>query len=118
MITGMHILINAKDAETIQAFLRDKVGLSSYNAGGGFMIFEAPALELACHESDQASYDISFFCDDIEATVSELAERGVAFASPIRDETWGRFTEFALPDGRSVTLYERKYSKERPIGSA
>ena len=116
MITGMHILINTTDPEKTYALLRDKVGLPWYDAGGGFLIFEPPDLEVACHQSDNDSYDISFFCDDIEATMRELEGRGVVFASPIREETWGRVTEFALPDGRSVSLYEPKYSRARPIG--
>ena len=111
MITGMHITINAKDAEDTQSFLRDKLGLSSFDAGGGFMIFEAPALEIACEPSDGPSYRISFFCDDIAATKADLEARGVRFGAGIREETWGSVAEFALPDGRPVVLYERKYSK-------
>ena len=107
----MHIMINTKDAEAAREFLADKLGLTSFDAGGGFTIFEAPVLELACHPSDDQSYEISFFCDDIETTMAELEARGVKFASGIREETWGRVAEFALPDGRAVTLYERKYSK-------
>ncbi len=111
MITGMHVTINAKDADATQAFLRDKLGLASFDAGGGFIIFETPVLELACQPSEEHSYQISFFCDDIEATMADLQARGVQFPSGIREETWGRVAEFALPDGRAVLLYERKYAK-------
>ena len=111
MITGMHITINSKDAEAAQEFLRDKLGLPSFDAGGGFAIFETPGLELACEPAEEHSYGISFFCDDIEGTMADLTSRGVQFASGIREETWGRVADFALPDGRAVILYERKYSK-------
>ena len=116
MITGMHIMINSTDPAATAAFLREKLGLPSFDAGGGFMIFEAPELELANHEADGASYDISFFCDDIEATKAELEGRGVTFTDGIGEETWGRTANFALPDGRSVLLYERKYARGKPVG--
>jgi hypothetical protein len=108
MIQGMHILITGKEAQANQAFLRDKLGLSSFDAGGGFTIFTLPEVEVACHEGDQTLYDISFYCDDLPATIKELQAKGVE-CSPVREEMWGSLTDVKLPDGRAVLLYQRKY---------
>ncbi|MCH8025541.1 MAG: extradiol dioxygenase [Chloroflexi bacterium] len=116
MITGMHVAINSDDAQAVQAFLRDKLDIPSYDAGGGFLIFEPPAAEIACGSASATPYGLHFICDDIDATMQELAERGVTFASEVHEESWGRVTEFTLPDGRSVGLYEPKYSRAKPIG--
>ena len=116
MITGMHVAINSDDAQAVQAFLRDKLDIPSYDAGGGFLIFEPPAAEIACGSATATPYGLHFICDDIEATMQELTKRGVTFASEVHEESWGRVTEFTLPDGRSVGLFEPKYSKDKPIG--
>ena len=116
MITGMHVAVISKEFQANYDFLRDKVGLPSYDAGGGFLIFEPPSIEIACHPADEPTYEVSFFCDDVKATKRELEGRGVVFTSEIREESWGSIAEFSLPDGRSVGLYERKYSKANPIG--
>ena len=116
MITGMHVAINSDDAQAVKAFLRDKLDIPSYDAGGGFLIFEPPAAEIGCGSAGATPFDLYFICDDLEATMKELAERGVTFAPEVQEESWGRVTEFTLPDGRSVGLFEPKYSKAKPIG--
>ena len=118
MITGMHVTINSDDAQEVQAFLRDKLDIPYYDAGGGFLIFEPPAAEIGCGSAGATPHGLFFTCDDIEATMKELAEQGVTFASEVHEESWGRVTEFTLPDGRSVGLYEPKYSRAKPIGPA
>jgi predicted enzyme related to lactoylglutathione lyase len=111
MITGVHIEIVNQDVEELYVFLRDKLGLPNYDAGGGFLIFEPSEIELSAGTTAEPPYQVSFICDDLDATIDELESRGVACAKPIREESWGRVTEFSLPNGRAVQLYERKYSK-------
>ena len=111
MITGVHVAIVNKDIQEAYEFLRDKLGLPHYDAGGGFLIFDPPEVELAVDASTEPPYEVSFFCDDLETTIEDLESRGVACAKPIRDETWGRLSEFQLPNGHAVMLYERKYAK-------
>ncbi len=116
MITGVHVEIVSKDIQEAYAFLRDKLGLPCFDAGGGFLIFDPPEVELAVAESGDAPYEPWFICDDIEATIEELEGRGVTCEKPIQEEMWGRVTKFNLPSGRSIGLYERKYSKTSPVG--
>jgi predicted enzyme related to lactoylglutathione lyase len=117
MITGVHIEIVNKDVEEAYAFLRDKLGLGGFDAGGGYLIFEPGDVEVSVATEAPPPYQLSFTCDDIDATMAELESRGVACTKPIREESWGRVTEIALPNGRSAQVYQRKYSRVQPIGA-
>jgi hypothetical protein len=114
MITGVHVAVSQDAMQA--AFLRDKLGLPCYDAGGGFLIFEPPKAELAAEATGDQPYHLSFFCDDLEATIADLEGRGVACSKPIREEGWGRLTDISLPDGSTALLYQPKYSKGNPIG--
>ena len=116
MITGVHVEIINKDIQEAHAFLRDKLGLPCYDAGGGFLIFTPSEIELAVGTSGDLPHQVSFICDDIESTMTELEGRGIACAKPIREESWGRLSEITLPNGTAIGLYERKYSEGNPIG--
>jgi catechol 2,3-dioxygenase-like lactoylglutathione lyase family enzyme len=110
-IKGVHALFYTTEPEAARAFLRDKLGLPAYDTGGGWLIFTPPEGDVGCHPSDRPYHGISFYCDDIEGTMSELAARGVEFTAPLREEEWGRVTQFDVPGGGTVELYQPKYEK-------
>jgi hypothetical protein len=110
MIKGVHALFYTTEPEAARAFFRDKVGLPNIDAGGGWLIFQVPEGDVGFHPSDRAFHGISFYCDDLEATMKDCAARGVTF-SPIVEEDWGRVTTFELPGGGPVQLYQPKYAK-------
>ncbi|MEX1255848.1 MAG: hypothetical protein WEE64_16075 [Dehalococcoidia bacterium] len=116
MITGVHIEIVNEDVDELYVFLRDKLELANYDAGGGFLIFEPSEIELSAGTTAPPPYQLSFICDDIDATISDLESRGVACAKPIREESWGRVTEISLPNGRAAQVYQRKYGQGTPLG--
>ena len=72
MIKGMHGLFFTPEAEEARDFLKDKLGLPFVDGGGGWLIFGIPMAEAAVHPADETRHEISFWCDDIEATVAEL----------------------------------------------
>ena len=111
MITGLHAMFFSTDADATRAFLRDKLRRPAHDVGEGWLIFDAPEGEIGCHPSEKPFHGISFFCDDIEATMAELEGRGVEFTSPVQDADWGRVTTFAVPGGRDVELYQPKYNE-------
>ena len=111
MIKGMHALFYTTDAEGARAVFRDKLQLPHYDAGDGWLLFEAPAADIGCHPAAESSHAISFFCDDLQATVKELESRGVNFVQPIEEQEWGLVTAFELPGGGPVQLYEPKYRR-------
>lgn len=55
--------------------------------------------------------DISFYCDDIEATVSNLTQKGVEFTRPIEDAGVGLSTRLKSPGDFTMHLYRSKYGK-------
>jgi catechol 2,3-dioxygenase-like lactoylglutathione lyase family enzyme len=110
MITGTHAIIFTKEAEAVRAFLGDVLGLSSVDAGGGWLIFALPPAEVAAHPTDGDGYhELYLMCDDIEATVEELEGKGVEFSGPVTDEGFGLMTAIKLPGGGQLGLYEPRH---------
>jgi predicted enzyme related to lactoylglutathione lyase len=110
VIVGTHAIIFTKDAESARAFFRDVLGLTSVDAGGGWLIFALPPGELAAHPTDgDAHHELYLMCDDIHATVEELQQKGARFTQPITDTGWGLITALKLPGGGKLPLYEPKH---------
>jgi catechol 2,3-dioxygenase-like lactoylglutathione lyase family enzyme len=118
MITGVHTMFYTSEPEALRAFIRDKLELPATDVGDGWFIFELPEAELGCHPAEPASgppagtHHISFYCDDIGRTVDELRRRGVEFAGPVEDQGYGLVTQFRMPGGVEVQLYQPRYAKQ------
>jgi catechol 2,3-dioxygenase-like lactoylglutathione lyase family enzyme len=116
MIRGMHAMFYSSEAEGLRAFLRDKLGFKGRDVGGGWLIFDAPKADLGVHPTEggepaSGTADISFYCDDIAATVAELKGRGVEFTQDVEDHGYGFVTFFKVPGGFKVQLYQAKYAR-------
>jgi predicted enzyme related to lactoylglutathione lyase len=112
MITGVHALIFNKDADAVRSFVRDVLGFSSVDAGGGWLIFALPPAELGVHPADsedQGHHELYLMCDDIDRTMAELIDKGVEFTGPVRDQGFGRVTSFRIPGGAELALYEPRH---------
>ena len=55
--------------------------------------------------------DISFYCDDIATTVTELKAKGVVFTHPVENHGYGLVTHFEAPGGFTLQLYQPLYGK-------
>ena len=111
MITGVHALFYTTEPDAARAFLRDKLGFPYVDASGdGWLIFGLPEGDVGCHPSDHAFHGVSFFCDDLDATVRELTSKRVT-CTPVVEEEWGIHTTFAIPGGGPVQLYQPKYDR-------
>ena len=76
MINGMHAIVFSPEAEKVRDFFADVIGLSSVDAGGGWLIFALPPAELAVHPADgESRHQLYLMCDDIGATLAELRAR-------------------------------------------
>jgi predicted enzyme related to lactoylglutathione lyase len=107
MINGVHAIIFSEDADGVRAFFRDVLGLASVDAGHGWLIFALPPAELAIHPADgDAHHELYLMCDDLDATIDQLKEKGVEFNRPITEEDWGRLTSFRIPGGGELALYQ------------
>ena len=115
MITGIHSLIYTKDADSVRAFFRDILEFPSVDAGDGWLIFALPPAELGIHPSDGETYhELSLMCDDVNATVAALKNKGVKFTRPVSDQGWGLVTAIQLPGGGELGLYQPKHSTALP----
>jgi predicted enzyme related to lactoylglutathione lyase len=115
MITGVHAVVFSEDADATRAFLRDALGLSFVDAGGGWLIFALPPAEIAVHPTDeQPHYELYLMCDDLDATLVELRERGAEVSRPVNAESFGRLTALALPGAGELGLYQPSHPS--PLG--
>lgn len=116
MIRGMHAMFYSSQAEALREFLRDKLGLAATDVGGCWLIFGAPEADLGVHPTEgnnpaSGTSGISFYCDDIVKTVSELSARGVEFTQEVEDHGYGLVTFFKVPGDFKIQLYQPSYTK-------
>ncbi len=116
MITGLHSLVYSDDPDATRAFLGEVLGWSSLDAGGGWLIFKTPPSELGVHPTADADVDatpphhqLSLMCDDIEATVAELAAKGVDIRGEIVDQGFGLTTSITVPGAGWLLLYQPRH---------
>lgn len=111
MISGAHIVIFSKDAEADRAFLRDTIGLSGVDVGGGWLIFGLPPTEVAVHPSDSGGkHEMFLMCDDIEAFINDMEAKKVA-CSAIHKEAWGLLTNIGMPGGGTLGVYQPLHAR-------
>jgi catechol 2,3-dioxygenase-like lactoylglutathione lyase family enzyme len=109
MIFGAHVIVYSRDADADRAFLGDVLGLSSVDAGGGWLIFGLPPAEVAVHPSgDEVSHELYLVCDDLAAEMRALDARGIACAA-VEEARWGSVTRIQLPGGGALGLYQPKH---------
>ena len=117
MITGIHTMFYSSEAEELRAFLRDKIELPYTDVGHGWLIFDAPEVELGCHpsgdlpENRSGTHSISFYCNDIHTTVADLKAKGVEFTQDVQDAGYGLTCTLRAPGNVIIDLYQPKYKK-------
>lgn len=111
-ITGVHTLLYSAEAEAVRTMLIDVLGLGHVDDGQdqGWLIFKLPPAELGVHPGDTPSHEISFMCDDLDATVAELHSKGVEFRGDPVDEGWGIAIPMLLPGGLEMLLYQPRHN--------
>ena len=119
MITALHTLVYADDPEAARTFFRDVLQFPGVDTGGGWLIFKTGPSELGVHPgswehegrsggTDQ-HFDLSLMCDDLEATMDELAARGAQFEGEVEQVSWGSTIRLHVPGARPITLYQPRY---------
>jgi hypothetical protein len=116
-IRGAHMMFYSSDPRGLREFFRDKLQLAGVDTGDGWLIFDVPEADLGCHPASghdgapSGTPDISFYCDDIHATVAELKARGVEFDGEVENHGYGLVTHMHVPGGFTVQLYQPLYQK-------
>ena len=112
MITAVHALLYADDADQARAFFRDVLDWPAVDAGGGWLIFKTGPSELGVHPTDHGlgqHHQISLMCDDLEATVADLRAKGVEITQDVRDDGFGLTAMFAVPGGGEMMVYQPRH---------
>lgn len=110
-ITGAHVLLYTPEPDALRAVLRDALGWEHVDAGEGWLIFTLPPAELGVHPSDGSTrHEVSFLCDDVDATLAELREQGVEARGEPEDLGFGTGTTIALPGGVEALVYEPRHA--------
>jgi len=113
-VTGVHALLYSPEADALRSVLADALGLDHVDAGGGWLIFALPPAELAVHPGDEARHELSFMCDDLDATMAELQAKGIEFRGEPEERRWGLSATMVLPGGVGVMLYEPRHPLAHP----
>ncbi len=108
-ITGIHTLLYTPEADALRDIVRDVFGWPSVDAGHGWLIFSLPPAEMGVHPSDAPSHEVTFMCDDIEATVGELKAKGIEFEGEPTSQGFGIVVHMLLPGGLKVMLYQPRH---------
>ena len=115
MINGAHSVIYSRDPEADRTFLRDTLGLSHVDVGEGWLIFGLPPAEVAVHPSDRNDvHELFLMCDDIDALMAEMREKGVA-CDPVERQPWGALTRLTLPGGGKLGVYQPRHARPKPM---
>ncbi len=111
-ITGVHTLLYSSEAEAVRTLLDSVLGLGHVDDGQdeGWLIFQLPPAEMGVHPGDTPSHEISFMCDDLDATIAELRGKGVDFRGEPVDEGWGIAIPMLLPGGIEMLLYQPRHN--------
>ena len=123
-VIGAHMLFYTTEPEALRAMLRDVFGFTHVDAGGGWLIFALPPAEIGVHPAEGPTYgsgvrhQISFMCDDIQATIEELKAKGVKVAGEPEDEGYGITVLLNLPGGCDVMLYEPRHKAAIAVPAA
>ena len=91
------------------------LGFPFTDVGRRWLILDLPEADMGEHPTGDGgdppnTHTISFYTDDIEATVAELKEKGVEFP-PVEDQGFGLVTFFKAPGELILQLYQPHYSK-------
>jgi len=112
MITGAHVILYSKDSDADRNFIRDVLGFSNIDVGGGWLIFAMPPAEVAVHPAETAKHELYLMCDDVNALIAEMTAKHVECA-PISEQRWGSLTSVTLPSGSKLGVYQPKHESPK-----
>jgi hypothetical protein len=114
MINGAHSIIYSTNPEADREFLRDVIGLPHVDVGHGWLIFGLPPSEVAVHPGDNDKHELYFMCDDLDAFIAQMKERGFA-SGDVHDQPWGRLTHVTLPGGGKLGVYQPRHARPQSM---
>lgn len=128
MIVAAHTLVYSTDPTATRAFFKDVLRWpfvsdpGSSDATGtvagdpsNWLIFATGPSELGVHPTmsdgrDQVDHTMSLVCDDLDATILELSERGARFRGEPEDRGYGICVEIEVPGAGDLQIYQPKHA--------
>lgn len=129
MITAVHSLIYSDDAAATRAFFVEVLQWPCITETGerastpdpeGWLIFATGPGELGVHPTvshhggqefrSPRHHSLSLMCDDLEATMAELAGRGAAFAGEPQDMGFGLGVMVQVPGAGDLLVYQPRHT--------
>jgi hypothetical protein len=108
-ITGIHALLYTSKPDELRATLRDVFGWAHVDAHDGWLIFALPPAELGIHPAEAPSHELTIMCDDLPATMADLAAKGIVFDGQPENQGFGVVVTMVLPGEVRVLLYEPRH---------
>jgi catechol 2,3-dioxygenase-like lactoylglutathione lyase family enzyme len=114
-IIGTHALLYTSEPDAVREIFRDVLGFDFVDAGHDWLIFALPPAELGIHPGEGPTFDagvrhqLTFMCDDLDATVEELRAKGIEIQGEPQNVGWGITTTMVLPGGLDVMLYQPRH---------
>jgi catechol 2,3-dioxygenase-like lactoylglutathione lyase family enzyme len=114
-IIGTHALLYTSEPDAVRAIFRDVFGFEFVDTGDDWLIFALPPAELGIHPGEGPTFDrgvrhqLTFMCDDLDATIDELRGKGIVIEGEPENEGWGITTTMVLPGGLDIMLYQPRH---------
>jgi hypothetical protein len=113
LINGAHAIIYSRKPEADRAFLRDLLGLSHVDAGGGWLIFALPSAELAVHPSSKNNlHELYFMCPNVDEFAAAMKNKRIS-CSPVQTLSWGKRIQIRLPGGGKLGVYQPLHARPK-----
>lgn len=74
----------------------------------GWLIFALPPAEAAFHPAEHNSHELYFMCEDLNAEITALTEKGVK-CGEVQQERWGFLSAIELPSGAEIRIYQPEH---------
>ena len=114
-IVGAHSILYSTKPEADRAFLRDVIGLTHLDVGGGWLIFGLPPSEVAVHPGEKNDvHEFYLMCDDVGSFVAAMEKKKVS-CSPVRNLGWGMLTTVTLPGGGRLGVYQPRHGRPKAM---
>ena len=140
MLTALHAMIYSDDPAATRRFLMDVLrwpfvsegargdaGVGGAGTGGTdpaeWLIFRSGPSELGVHPTREGDWSaprhhsLTLTCDDLDATMAELAGRGAQFSGEPRELGFGRAGMMAVPGADDLMLYQPAHATAHDLPS-
>ena len=117
-ITGVHALFYTSEPEAVRGIFRDVFGWEHVDDGRGWLIFALPPAELGVHPTDEKAaeagghpphHELTFMCDDLDATLQDLQSKGVEVRGEPAATAWGLTATLVLPGDLEIMVYQPRH---------